>query len=250
VNYRISQTANTIRSERYPDAIAVFAAGSIVRGEGTASSDLDLVVVFETLPRAYRESFHAHGYPVEAFVHDRETLEYFFAEIDRPSGVPALAQMMVEGVEIPAADAVSRELKERAAAMIAAGPPALDPDTERRMRYVVSDLIDDLRAPRSMNEIVGAGSRLYEQLANYHLRRQGRWSANGKALPRVLHQVDPELCARYCQSFNTLFAQGETVEVIRLAEELLQPAGGPLFDGYRTDAPSAWRQARASPDAI
>jgi len=70
VDNRIIGVANAIRSDRYPDAVAVFAAGSIVRGEGTASSDLDLVVVHASLPCAYRESFRFDGYPVEAFVHD------------------------------------------------------------------------------------------------------------------------------------------------------------------------------------
>ncbi len=194
--------------------------------------------------RARTESFRFDGYPVEAFVHDRETLEYFFLEVDRPSGVPALPQMVVEGVEIPAASEVSRDLRQLAASVIAAGPPALDAQTEQRMRYFVSDLIDDLRAPRSKDELVGAGARLYEQLADYHLRRQGLWSAKGKAIPRVLQGVDPELSAKYSQSFSALFALGDATEVVRLAEELLRATGGPLFDGYRAEAPATWRKAR------
>jgi hypothetical protein len=240
---RVIGVANAIRSDRYPDASVVFAAGSLVRGEGTASSDLDLVVVYATLPCAYRESFRFGGYPVEAFVHDRETLEHFFIDVDGASGVPALPQMVVEGIEIPAPNDISRELKRLAASVIEAGPPALDAQTEQRMRYFVSDLIDDLRAPRSRDELIGTGARLYEQLADYHLRRQGLWSAKGKAISRVLRQVDAELCEKYCQGFSTLFTQGDATEVIRLAEELLRPAGGPLFDGYRADAPSAWRKA-------
>jgi hypothetical protein len=37
---RIIGVANALRADRCPDAIAVLAAGSIVRGEGTAYSDL------------------------------------------------------------------------------------------------------------------------------------------------------------------------------------------------------------------
>jgi hypothetical protein len=243
VENRIIGLANAIRSDRYPDASAMFAAGSIVRGEGTASSDLDLVVVYASLPSAYRESFWFGGYPVEAFVHDRETLEYFFIDVDRASGVPALPQMVVEGIEIPTPNDLSRELKRLAASVIESGPPALDAQTEQRMRYFVSDLVDDLRTPRSRDELIATGARLYEQLADYHLRRKGLWSANGKAIPRALRQADPELCEKYCQSFSTLFTQGDATDVVRLAEDLLRPAGGPLFDGYRADAPSAWRKA-------
>ena len=74
----IVAVANAIRAERYPDAAVMFAAGSIVRGEGTAFSDLDLVIVHGRLDRAYRESFRYDRVPVEAFVHDPETLGTFF----------------------------------------------------------------------------------------------------------------------------------------------------------------------------
>jgi hypothetical protein len=244
----IIDLAISIHADRYKDAVAIFAAGSIVRGEGTPFSDLDLVVVYTQVPCAYRESFKCGGYPVEAFIHDPATLEYFFLEVDRPSGVPVLPQMVVEGIEIPGPSEMSRDLKRRAAALIEAGPPALDSASERRMRYFVSDLLDDLRAPRSQEEVIGAGARLYEQLADYHLRRRGLWSAKGKAIPRVLRQTDPALCAVYCDAFGELFGRGDPQAVIRLAEDLLRDSGGPLFDGFRADAPPSWRRQPGTAD--
>jgi hypothetical protein len=239
---RIIEIANEIRSSRYPEAEVAFAAGSIVRGEGTPFSDLDLVVIYANLPCAHRESFRFGGYPVEAFVHDPATLEYFFVEVDRLSGIPSLPQMVVEGVEIPGPTALSRQLKQRAAAIIDAGPPALDAETERRMRYFVCDLLDDLRAPRSREELIAAGARLYEELADYHLRRLGRWSAKGKAIPRVLRETDAGLGAAYCDAFAALFAEGDPTAVVQLAEDALRQGGGPLFEGYKAEAPAAWRR--------
>ena len=75
MNNDVLDAAHAIWSQRYSGADVVLAAGSIVRGEATAYSDLDLVVVYSKLPCAYRESFSFHGLPVEAFVHDPETLE-------------------------------------------------------------------------------------------------------------------------------------------------------------------------------
>jgi predicted nucleotidyltransferase len=46
--------ARLIRDQRYAEASAVFAAGSLVRGEGTAHSDLDLVVVYPKVSCAAR----------------------------------------------------------------------------------------------------------------------------------------------------------------------------------------------------
>jgi hypothetical protein len=238
----IAEIANAIRAGRYPDAAVVFAAGSIVRGEGTPYSDLDLVVVYPRLRCAARESFLHDNCPVEAFLHDPETLEYFFDQVDRPSGVPSLPQMVAEGIEIPAASDLSRALKQRAAALLAAGPPPLDADTEAQWRYNVSDLLDDLRGARSHDELVATGAALYDRLADYHLRRLGRWSGKGKGIPRALQRVDRELAIRFGRTFDDLFRLDDAGEVIALAEELLRPAGGPLFDGFRSDAPAAFRK--------
>jgi predicted nucleotidyltransferase len=45
-----------ILDDRYPGADVIFLAGSLLRGEGTPYSDLDLVVIFERLHHAWRES--------------------------------------------------------------------------------------------------------------------------------------------------------------------------------------------------
>lgn len=102
-----------------------FLAGSIVRGEGTPFSDLDLVVIFKRLPAAYRESFYCQGFPVEAFVHDPEMLNYFLHEADRSSGIPSLTQMVLEGAEIPKANELSRSLKQLAASAMELRPSHL-----------------------------------------------------------------------------------------------------------------------------
>lgn len=122
---QLTKVAKEIFESKYPDANVVFLAGSIVRGEGTPCSDLDLVVIFDKLPAAYRESFYFQNFPVEALVHDPETLNYFLYEIDRPSGIPSLAQMIVEGVEVPKSNDLSQSLKRLAASVIESCPQKL-----------------------------------------------------------------------------------------------------------------------------
>jgi hypothetical protein len=46
---------------------------------------------------------------------------------------------------------------------------------------------------------------------------------------------------RFTSSFQDLFQKGEIRAVLDLAEEMLEPDGGFLFDGYKLDAPSDWR---------
>jgi hypothetical protein len=230
--------------QRYPDAAAMFAAGSLVRGEGTPSSDLDLVVVYSAVPAAYRESFTFGRFPVEAFVHDPQTLEYFFVNLDRASGIPALPQMVVEGIEIPGRTALSNSLKARAVAVVQGGPPPLDVETERRRRYAITDLLADLRGVQSRHELVAIGARLYEELSDYYLRSHGLWSGRGKAVTKALQRADAQLCRDFGETFGQLFRDGTTEGVIRFTESLLQTHGGLLFDGYRSDAPADWRSER------
>ena len=238
----VIDAAKIIREDRYAGAMAVFAAGSIVRGEGTPFSDLDLVIVYPRVTCAYRESFRVRNLPVEAFVHDPETLNYFFLEVDRKAGVPSLPQMVVEGIEIPESTDASRSLKELAASVLAMGPAPLSRQDRDALRYGVTDLVDDIREPRSRDELTAAGAKLFEVLANYYLRTRGLWSATGKSLPRALKRADAALSVRHCRSFEALFTEGEVGSVIALAEGLLESDGGLLFDGYRLDAPAEWRK--------
>ncbi|SDI40736.1 hypothetical protein SAMN05216588_11665 [Pseudomonas flavescens] len=76
--------ANQLLRTRYAGASFAYVAGSIMRGQGTYLSDIDLVVIYDCLEAARRESFMADGVPVEAFVHDRQTLGWFIdADVGR-----------------------------------------------------------------------------------------------------------------------------------------------------------------------
>jgi predicted nucleotidyltransferase len=231
-----------IFDEKYPAANVILLAGSLLRGEGTPYSDLDLVVIFDQLPHAWRESFYFQGYPVEAFVHDSETLNYFLSESVR-SNSPAMARMVLEGVEVPGPSEISQALKRIAADLIASGPPELSEEDERKWRYTITNLIDDIRQPRSREELVATGAELYETLANYYFRANGLWPAINKSIPRTFSQADPDLYSRFREGFDQLFIGGRVDNVITLAEEILKRRGGFLFDGYRRDAPPDCRKS-------
>lgn len=233
--------ANEIWQQRYLDAKALFLCGSVIRGEETRFSDLDIVVVFEKLDYAWRESFCHKDWPVEVFVHDFQTLKYFFYEMDAKSGCPSLPQMVAEGIAIPEATECSESLKQLARKVLDAGPPFLTADERDRKRYGITDLVDDIREPRSSAELMASGAKLFEQLADYYFRSKNLWSATGKTIIRRFHAVDPELGKRYEHAFRELFAEANPAPCIALSEEILRDSGGPLFDGYRLDAPASWK---------
>ncbi len=234
--------AREIQQQRYSEALIVFFAGSFVRGEATAFSDLDLVVIYDSLPNAYRESFVYKATPVEAFVHDPETLEYFFESVNRPSGAPSLMQMVIEGIELPESSMFSAGLKKLAQQYMDMGPPKLTHEQIERQRYAITDMLDDIREPRSYHELVATGAKLHETLANHYCRVNGLWSGSKKSIPRVLRKHDTAFHQSFTESFERLFREGNPDFVIALAEDVLQQNGGTLFECYTLKAPENWRK--------
>ena len=230
-----TEAAARLWRERYDASRVIFLAGSVMRGEATPASDLDLVVVHERLPRAYREAFVYEGWPVEAFVHDADSIEVFF-EADRRRGRPDMMSMVWEGVEIPEACEFSARLKRRARELLDAGPPPLDEDELTLRRYRLTDWVDDMRFPRSDEELVGTGVYLYQDAADFYLRSRGLWAAHSKTIPRRLRAADAAFAARFTHAFDALFAGKRAEPAAALVAELLDPFGGLLFEGFRQDA--------------
>ncbi len=235
-------TAVAVLKNKYPGAAFGFASGSVFRGEGTAASDIDLVVLFDSLENAWREAFVVDGWPIETFVHDSATLRYFFEEVDCAEGIPSLVSMVAEGAVVPARTPLSDDLQVYAQKIIAESkPPAWSEETITQQRYFITDLVDDIRDPRNLLEARAVVGALHESLGNFYFRSRQEWSANRKHIPRRLLKVNPELSERWSVAFADAFA-GECAAVIALAGEILRPYGGFCFDGYRRDAPANWRK--------
>ncbi len=229
-----------ILQTKYPTAEFAFLAGSIVRGEGTAFSDLDIVIVYKELPNAFRESFYFRKFPVETFVHTPETLNYFF-EADAKTRVPSLARMVAEGIEVSAKNDLSEKLKCLANDCLN-NPPKISDEEIRNFRCWITDLLDDIREPRSKEELTASGTTLYGAAADFYLRTNGVWSAKSKSIPRSLRKLNPDFHQKFCESFEELFVAGKPEKVIELTETILEKHGGLLFDGVRLDAPTDWQK--------
>lgn len=227
---------------RYQGADAIFVTGSVVRGEATAHSDLDLVVLFPHVQRAYRESFAHKGWPVEAFIHDAETLRYFFQHVDKNLGRATLAEMVAEGHEVPCATTLSDEVKVMARSALQEGPPPLTEEDLHDRRYHISEILDDMREPRNRQELVASATLLYNELADFYFRTRRGWTGSGKNLVRRMKRADPVFARKFTDAFDDVFSTGQVQRVIAMAEDLINEQGGLLFEGYHRFVPIDWRQ--------
>ncbi|WP_425449328.1 nucleotidyltransferase domain-containing protein [Dethiothermospora halolimnae] len=235
------QIANKIYKERYSDAEFLMLAGSIIRGEGTETSDLDIVVIYEKVDKAFRESFIYEGTMVEVFAHDMSTLKYFIYNLDYNEGRPVMATMINEGMVIPSETKLSNELKTLAREHIKKGPKITNPEKIDSMRYNITNLLDDLKDSRNRHEQMAIAVRLYEDLAELYFRTKGYWRGKGKSIVRIMKKYNPDFALRYNESFDLLFKKEDSSKVMELGEELLNFVGGYLFEGYKLEGNKEWR---------
>lgn len=229
--------ATQIVKDRYHTASVAILAGSVTAGRATPTSDLDLVVIAPgDTDVPFRESFYALDWPVEAFVHDEKSLNGFF-DLDLRSNECALATMVSTGVVVLDADGSASRLRDRAAALIAAGPPSASDDDLSRLRYFVKDLLDDLRGDPLGEESMLVAPSLASDIATLVLMSRRSWQGGGKWLLRNLRTTDPGFADRLVLALRA-YQSGDAAPMIALAEQVLATTGGEAFDGYRASGKS------------
>ncbi|WP_127502112.1 nucleotidyltransferase domain-containing protein [Actinoplanes solisilvae] len=202
--------------ERFPDATWAMLTGSVVGPDRTAGSDLDIVVLRDEEP-GFRESLRFRGWPVELFVHTPDRLATFLAS-ERAKRKPSTHRMLARGVVLFGDPG---DLVARCARVLADGPPPLTEAERERLRYGLTDLLDDHRHATDPGERTVLTATLWTEAARAELLFSGRWVSSGKWL---LREQDPGFAERW------LAARDDPAE---LAAEVLERGGGPLFDGYR-----------------
>lgn len=202
-------------------------AGSVLTEARTPGSDLDLVVVLDEDPQVpYRRSLRWRAWPVELFVHNGQTLRYY-RETELGQRKPSLHRMLALGVTVAGDPVEAATVRQECARVLAAGPAALTPAELDRARYGLTDLLDDLTHGPDAGERTVLTTTLWLGTAELALSLARHWTGGGKWLLRELRDLDPGLAGRW------VAAHGDPAAVAALAREVLDRAGGPLFDGFR-----------------
>lgn len=214
----------------YPGADIAIVAGSTSRGERTASSDIDLLLIGERL-------FDEQGKTSEASTHEFEG-EIFEVFAYTPTGFdewarrglaqhrPVTVHMLVEGVPIREGEQLSA-LREAWQRVLDDGPTLSAQESAFR-RYVITDVLDDLRDATDPLEQRVEASVLFERIAELMLLREGHWIATGKWLPRRLRELSAERADRLA---IPLIENDYRLFAARVADEL-DRAGGRVQGGF------------------
>ena len=223
--------ARAVIGEHHPAARAAFLGGSVVTGRRTATSDLDIVVLLHGAPAPYRASFHHSGWPVELFVHTEATW-YAYVEREVSKRRSPLLWMCADGLLLFDTDGVGTRLAAEARKLTAAGPPTASAEEIDDYRYSITDLLDDLLGSADQGERLFIATELARRTGELALAVGGSWGGGGKWLARRLETTAPGLGVRLHQAVREVL-EGQVEPLVRVVDEVLEQAGGRLWDGYR-----------------
>ncbi|TLS38194.1 nucleotidyltransferase domain-containing protein [Pseudalkalibacillus caeni] len=225
------EAAKTFISHYFPTSSLAILGGSILRGEETPTSDLDIIILDETLNKAYRESFFENGWPIEAFIHNRKSI-YDFMESDCKRGRPSMPKMLLEGIVLKDITKLADQLKEDAKKMLLEGPEPWTAEQTALARYSITDLLDDLEGSREPAEDLFIVNNLAYNLHEFILRTNRQWIGQGKWIVRALRNYDQELADRFVLAFDSFYLSREKRELIAFTDQILDQYGGRLFEGF------------------
>lgn len=220
-----------LQAEFGAELLGVLVTGSRVHGTPDATSDLDMHVVISA-PRRQRRNRVVDGLEVELFINPPFQIRCYMAE---SRGVDE--HMFTCGRVVYDPRGVIAALREEAASLWQAGPPAIGDREAWQHRYFPADLLRDLQDLDPADEATATllVVRTVERLLQSHYRLQGRWIQKPKRLLADLQQWDP-LAARLTRAALSSGPPAERTEALQqLAEHVLMPVGGVMPLAWETE---------------
>ncbi|QMU97903.1 nucleotidyltransferase domain-containing protein [Microbacterium esteraromaticum] len=217
-------------SANYPRATIAVLAGSTARGERTASSDIDLLLIGDDLFGDDRigeaATYSFEGEVFEVFAYTPQGFDEW-ATRDMERHRPVIVEMLVRGIPVRrdhGLDAMRTFWADR----LAEGPNLSDAESRLR-RYIITDLLDDLRDIADGLEKQVVAGLLFERTAELMLLTAGRWIGTGKWLPRRLREWD----ATRAGALAAALTSGDHAAFADQVQAELDRAGGRVQAGFR-----------------
>jgi predicted nucleotidyltransferase len=226
------EAAQQFVSKHFPNCQGALLAGSVVRGEATVTSDLDIVIFDKTLDSSFRESIFEFDWAIEVFAHNLTSYKSFF-ESDVKRARPSMPRMVSEGIILKDDGAgIIDSIKQEAKELLEKGPEAWSEETISNKRYFITDTLDDFIGSTNRAEEIFIGSALAELVSEFFLRTNHQWIGTSKWIVRALNNFDPTFTETFVKAFDTFYKTGDKKEVIKLVALVLEPHGGRLFNGF------------------
>ena len=223
--------ARELVAARFPAAVQAWLAGSVSRGEGTTTSELDITVLLDGRDIAdaggvHRETLDHDGWPVELFVHTEASIDHYVAQ-DRRRRHPTMARLVATGLPLLAGSG-GELVRARCERSLEQGPEPVGPQELMLLRYGLTDLLDDLTG-RAGPELTATAVGIWRSTAELALAVAGAWTGTGKWLVRELRSLDGRLGSTLTDDLDGALSRalaGDTGALVAAADGVLDRCGG------------------------
>jgi len=203
------------------EPFAIIAAGSVLRGQGGPTSDIDLYVLHNA-PFRQRLQRRYHGVPFEIFINPPQQVRRYFEE-EHAGARPITAHILTTGVAVLDRDPTLTVLRQEAAQWLTK-LPSPDADALRWRSYLIADALDNARDivetdPACASLIL---HHAVSNLVDYAFLAQGWHLPRQKALLAALDNFDAQAGALA----RTFYATADAPERLTLATQLAQHLTG------------------------
>ena len=226
--------ARAFVATHFPDCLAAVLFGSVARGEATATSDLDIIIVTNEDISPYRKSYREHGWFIEAFVgsktYNEEKIRRF-----RGRSIPSFLTSYAEGVILKDHQDFAQGLQDEAIAGLERGPDELTRQEIDTYRYVITDWLDDFIDSKSYEESLFIAYDLAAKVGEFLLAYNRKWIGERKWLYRALQKLDQESADHLIEELKGFYQTGSKEGLIGIVVRVLDLAGGKLYEGYSRD---------------
>lgn len=223
-----AEVAERFIATMFPETRIAVMGGSSATGARTPTSDIDLLLIgdeqFAEAPSSHRvyefdgEIFEAFGYTTAGFDH--------WASRGAANFRPTIVHILVDGIGIRGGHDL--EMLRRSWREVLAAGPVVSPNDLARRRYLITNLLDDLRDVHDPLEQQVIAADLFTHTAELMLLTGQCWIGTGKYLPRRLREMSSSRAQRLAEPLlrGELVAFGEQVELE------LNLAGGRMLAGF------------------
>ncbi len=211
--------------EHFPKASLVLLGGSWAVGQAHVDSDLDLVVIDESVERVFFEGVAFDGWIVEVCAISPNYVQTFFENSAKYRSAPVPGQV-IDAVLVKGTPSIADTIRALAKKVLAGGPTPLTDAERSEVRYDTTLLRNNLQ--HASKEALPALSAIaHTQLSRAVLDAADRWRGERKALRRLVRGVDAVLSDRLDAA---LFSgcEGDSRPMIEVCNIVLDQLGGPL----------------------
>jgi predicted nucleotidyltransferase len=201
--------------------VGIIAAGTIIRGNPSPSSDLDLYVLHRA-PERQRVQRIFGGVPAEIFVNPPERAERYFAS-ERHDGRLITAHMLASGFVVYDADPAVEALRARATQVLESRPEPSPGELVRR-RYAVATGLEDAEDVAAVDADLCAAllCKVVEGAVQYRFWDARRWQPRAKDTLSALEALDADLAALVSAFYRT----AHPTDRLRLGREIVSRTVG------------------------